>query len=280
VSRADRQFGDILNSLEERGMLDNAIVIAFSDHGETFGHQHDMLTPPPEGQPPLLRVQPASGHGTTVLAPHQYRVFFAIRGYGQARDLLGKTRGTLAIPGSLEDVTPTLLDILNVPTAQPMDGVSLLPELQQGLDTSPRLARRVRFTETEFNPRNLAGIASPDATIGASSLADAAQYYRVDPETDRLEMKTHFLESLRRNRQYAAIGWTQMLVAFPQPRLNSYVFATIGLRGGTPSLVETTDFHGDPEVAELWRQMCARLGDLIDTGTQSIRCSGDAGKPD
>ena len=272
VRRADQQFGDILDSLEERGVLDNAIVIAFSDHGETFGSQHDMLTPPgPE-------VLPSSGHGTTVLAPHQYRVFFAIRGYGSARANLGGARGAIEIPASLEDVTPTVLDLLNVPANDPVDGVSLLPELRQGLSSSPRLARRIRFTETEFNPRNLVNIADPDAKVSASSLAEAAVYYRVDPETGRLEMKSHLLDELRRNRQYAAIGWTQMLGIFPRSDLSSHTFIAIDLGGGTPRPLRTAeDFQGDPEIAELWLALCNRYGAIINTGDQQVHCDSPAG---
>ncbi len=274
VRRADEQFGDILASLEKRGVLDNAIVIAFSDHGETFGSQQDMLTPPSTAQSAPIGAQPAFGHGTTVLAPHQYRVFLALRAYGPARQYLGNAPGVVSFPASLEDLAPTVLDMLDLPEPPHVDGVSLLPELQSGARVSSRLAQRVRFTETEFNPWALAITGDANTAVSASSLAEAALYYRVDPETDRLEMKTQFLDTLRRNREFAALGWTQMLGVFPRPQLNSYLIYAIDLRGGDLRRVESTaDMQHDPEIAELWERLCVRYGDIIDSGTQGVRCA-------
>lgn len=274
VRRADQQFGDILSALEAQGVLENAIVIAFSDHGETFGAPDDALTPPRTAMLNEIGAKPGWGHGTTVLSPHQYRVFLAVRAYGPARQFVGGGHGTASIPASLEDLTPTILDMLDLPSQEPMDGLSLLPELQAGSRTSERLAQRVRFTETEFNPLNLAKMAGGvAAAVDASSIADAARYYRVDPDTDRLEMKTRYLETLKRNRQFAAVGWTQMIGAFPQPLQDSYVFLMVDLAGSLPRRVQAvSDLQRDPEAAELWRSLCARYGAIINSGAQTMRC--------
>jgi len=276
VRRADGQFGAILESLGRRGMLENAIVIAFSDHGESFAPTDALVQP---GDPLLAQIQatPAWGHGTTVLTPHQYRVFLALRAYGPAQQWLANAGGTSHVPASLEDITPTLLEALGIPAKQKLDGVSLLAELRAGETTSPRLAQRVRFTETEFNPLNLVQMTGDVAAVNASSLAEATRYYRVDPVTDRIEMKTKFLDTLRRNRQFAAVGWSQLLGAFPRPLDDSYEFLAVNLQGGLPRRIDTAaGFAADPEISQLWLDLCARYGSIIDSGKQPIHCQAVA----
>lgn len=276
VRRADGQFGAILGSLAERGILDNAIVIAFSDHGESFTGTDALVQP---GNPLLAEIKaiPNWGHGTTVLAPHQFRVFLAVRAYGPARQLLANAGGTSHVPASLEDITPTLLDVLGIPAQEEFDGVSLLPELRAGVDTSPRLAQRVRFTETEFNPLNLVQMTGDVRAVNASSLAEAMRYYRVDPVTDHIEMKVKFIDALRRNRQFAAVGWSQLLGAFPRPVDESYEFLAVRLDGGMPRRIVTVDgFSEDPEISRLWRDLCGRYAGVIDSGKQAIHCNNAA----
>ena len=42
-SEVDRQFGDVMRLLGDKGVLDNAIVVLLSDHGEALGGDDDSM---------------------------------------------------------------------------------------------------------------------------------------------------------------------------------------------------------------------------------------------
>ncbi len=65
MGAADMQVGLLLDSLKEGGRLDNAIVVLFSDHGEDFGMQKDVIRND-AGQ--ILRTG-LNGHGTSRASP-------------------------------------------------------------------------------------------------------------------------------------------------------------------------------------------------------------------
>ena len=274
VRRADQQFGEILRHFEARGLLRNAIVITFSDHGESFHAHTDTLVPFADPTLAGLRATPSWGHGTTVLTPHQYRVFLAMRGFGKARALFRHPPGNTSLAVSVEDITPTALDLLNIRTTDEYDGISLLPALRAESEFAARHAHRMRFTETEFNPLNLFNMTDDVTVVNVQTVTEVMNYYRVDPVTDRVEMKRHFLDTLRRNRQFAAVGWSQMLAVFPSPRERSFTFLVVDLAGSKPRKLESSeDFTRDEEVHALWKQMCARYGDILDDGAQATKCS-------
>jgi len=106
ISEVDAQVGRILDALDERGELDNTIVIVTSDHGEQLG-DHGLLEKlgyfEQSYRIPLIISDPrmAGAHGTVVEA------------------------FTEAV-----DVMPTLLDLLQLPPSSQCDGESLLPFLE------------------------------------------------------------------------------------------------------------------------------------------------------
>ena len=122
----DQQFADVVSMLERRGLLENAIVVVYSDHGESFEAPHESLVP--DGDPLIeaLRLKPTWGHGTTVLTAHQYRIVLGMRRYGRdhARWPGGRE---VAAPVSFEDIAPTMVEALSAPTEAHFDGQSLLP---------------------------------------------------------------------------------------------------------------------------------------------------------
>jgi hypothetical protein len=132
----------------------------------------------------------------------------------------------------------------------------------------------VRFTETEFNPLNLVDMTGDPTVVNAKSFAEASHYYRVDPETDRIEMKREFLDNLQRNRQFAAIGWSKMLSVFPSPTTGAFSFMVVDLKGGpAQSIAAVDDFAADPEAQTMWTQLCQRFGVILDAGTQPVKCA-------
>jgi hypothetical protein len=207
LQRADRQFGDLLDLLRRKGALDNALVVVLSDHGQELHTDTGGLAGQlPENARAGFLAQ-SGGHGTSVLSPVQYQVVLGFRGYGEAARLLPPP-GTLDAPVSLIDVAPTVLDLLSIPAPEPFDGVSLVPALQGGAAAMPELADRIRFTETEYSPRNFS-----TANLTGSALAEAAQAYLVDPSSDRVSVRTNWLPQLLSNRQYAALLGNRTLAA-------------------------------------------------------------------
>jgi len=107
VTMIDEQVGRILETLDARGYLDNAVVIFTSDHGDCLGdHGHsqkwtmyDIITRVP----------------AIVWAP-------------------GRLPGGRMIDGlcQMMDLGPTILDLAGVPVPETMEAISLLPALEGG----------------------------------------------------------------------------------------------------------------------------------------------------
>lgn len=197
VIRTDAQFGELVRVLEDAGVLQNAIVVLLSDHGEALGPD-DFLS----GAFPLQTREATSfqqwGHGTSVFSPSQYRVVLAFRGFGDGAKSLGPASGREA-PVSLLDVAPTILDLLGLDSTEEFDGKSLAAMLESSGGAGVP-DDRIRFTESEYNPQ---GFNPADFTT--SQLVSAARIYRLDPSTDRVTVRPDMLGSIMSSRQYAAL---------------------------------------------------------------------------
>ncbi len=214
VQRADQQFGDLLAQLEQRGVLDNAIVVALSDHGEALGRDEDFMASIfPANQLEWAAKGQKWGHGTSVFSPTQYHVVLGIRAYGSASAMLGPP-AVRTETASLTDLAPTILDLLGIEPVEKFDGISLAPLLHAGTGRNAQFDARIRFTESEYSPK---GFLSEDMTT--SQLAEAAKIYRLDSATDRLLVRDEALPKVLASRQYAALlGKHSMAIAIPDGR--------------------------------------------------------------
>jgi choline-sulfatase len=108
ISLIDYWVGEMLNTLEQRGMLDNTIVIFASDHGEMLG-DHGLYT-------------------KSVAYEASLRVPLILSGPGIPA---GETRDTLA---ELSDINPTICELAGVPYLGPegnsLDAKSLMPTVR------------------------------------------------------------------------------------------------------------------------------------------------------
>jgi arylsulfatase A-like enzyme len=143
VSAVDTQVGLLLEGLQLSGQLDNAIVVLFSDHGESFSRV--------DGQPELFRpdglgaaASKSFGHGTSIVTPSENRIVLAFQRAGADSFSPGE-RSQLA---STIDIRQTILDALGVDFApREGDGISLLPWLN---DSREAPFKRVLEMETGF----------------------------------------------------------------------------------------------------------------------------------
>jgi len=104
ISLIDKQVGRILAHLEDRGLLDNTLIVFTSDHGEMLGDHHLVFK------------------GTTF--DEVTNVSLMVSGPGV--DGMGCIRYTLA---SSIDVMPTVLELAGIPVPASVQGHSLEPAL-------------------------------------------------------------------------------------------------------------------------------------------------------
>ncbi len=261
VQRVDRQFQDVLDMLAGKGLLQNALVVLLSDHGEALGQADDSPwggSGPTEDPfaPPVI-----TGHGTSVLSPHQYRVVLALRAFGRAqRDFAQFGPREIAAPVSLEDLAPTFNELLalGMPAGN-FDGLPLTAALAGTPAVPAAFAARIRFTETEFNPRGFL----PGQQQTASALRGALQVYRVDAASGRLQIRPEARGQLMRERQYAALRGNQLVAALPNVRADAFRVVHIAAPGSLPRRLEARP--ATPELAEaaaLWDALHGRFAAL------------------
>ncbi len=251
VETVDRQFDSVMRLLADKGVLDNAIVVLLSDHGEALGDETDSM----------LRKTGTSreiwdslwGHGTSVMSPHQYSVLLAMRAYGRAR--LPGSPGRYDWPVSLEDLRPTLEHYVTGRTPDGVDGISLMPFLAD-TQLASSLATRVRFTETDFN--------TPSTLVGryeASGLIDeAAVYYELDRDSGWVQFRESRLPEMIANKQRAAISSTSLLAAIPGPPGHGPRYFLTDRHVPAPrALTAPPDPSSDPEARRLWDALQARF---------------------
>ncbi len=106
IQRVDQQVADFIAYLKQQHLLDHAIVVILSDHGEALELSGDRVTDlkhyistrnknshPPRFYPPSLddeAVNQSGGHGTDVLGLTQYHTVLAYRLFGMESSAQGR----------------------------------------------------------------------------------------------------------------------------------------------------------------------------------------------
>ncbi len=253
VPAVDRQFAGVMEMLRRKGLLDNAIVVVLSDHGEALGKRSDSLMSR-FGKPQEIGSS-MWGHGTSVLSPHQFQVLFAFRGFG-AVDLHGG--GRLSTPASLEDLKPTIFDLLGARESEvgPVDGQSLGAVLRGG-PVPDSVATRIRFTETDVNtPKLLAGQIDEKGLI-----KDAASFYEIEPTRGWSQLRADRLGILLDRKQRAALQGDLLLAAIPRDKQDGqFDFVLVDRRFPLPMrLTGRPDPATHAAAARLWDALHARF---------------------
>lgn len=122
MRNVDKQVEHLLSGLEERGMLENAIVYLVSDHGESFNITD---TSEPSAVTSELPSMKAWGHGTNIIDDKQSHVLLA-----RARYIKGSIVNEKAVfkgVYSLVDILPSLADSLSITNRKlkDLDGIVL-----------------------------------------------------------------------------------------------------------------------------------------------------------
>jgi arylsulfatase A-like enzyme len=250
VAEVDRQYSDVMRLLSSKGVLENAIVVLLSDHGEALGGEDDSM----------LRQTGASreiwdslwGHGTSVMSPHQFQVLLAVRAFGRAR-LPGPERD-YDWPVTLEDLRPTLEELATGDSPAAVDGLSLVPFMEENARASV-LTSRIRFTETDFNtPRTLAG------RYEVSGIVDeAAVFYEIDRASGWVQFRSDRLPDLLAAKQRAAFSPGSLLAAIPSPSGGTTRFLFTSRREPHPQTLEGSPGNWtQTEARRLWGALNAR----------------------
>ncbi len=257
VTAVDLQFSEVMRLLERKGILENAIVIVLSDHGDALGWPTDSMLR--KTGTPIEIWDSLWGHGTSVMSPHQYGVLLAMRGYGRAQ--LPGIPAAHAWPVSLEDVRPTVQELATGSAPEKVDGISLVRFLGDP-EAATTLDERVRFTETDFStPMVLAGQYDP-----AGLIQEGAAYYEIVPETGWVQLRPNRIPELIGQKQRAAISRNSLLAAIPSRTDDSVTYLFTDRRSPLPRrLPGRPDPLAEPEAARLWDALHARFpGELAD----------------
>jgi hypothetical protein len=250
LQAVDRQFQQVLALLERKGILDNAIVVVLSDHGEALGYPSDSMI---RATGSHLEIWDSLwGHGTSVISPHQFGVLLAMRAFGRAR--LPGSPAAHDWPVTLEDVRPTLEEFATGRAPAGVDGLSLLPYLAEPASATA-LDRRVRYTETCFNTvKMLAGKITKSGVV-----SEAGTYYEMDSASGWVQLRQERLPEILSRKQRAAVSRDALLAAIPSWSDGSVTYLYTERHSPAPRrLAAAPDPATEAEAAYLWQALQSR----------------------
>src|SRR3990167_993559 len=221
IERVDQQLHSFFITLKHYGLLEHAIVVLLSDHGEALEFSGDRITEAelfltlnrkgmniPSFYPTSDHketINQSAGHGTDVLGLPQYHSLLAIKLYGVNKQQARIIANTV----SLLDIKPTILDLLGIePLAS--SGQSLAQFVNGKHDIS--FKHRPIFLETDFSPPAIRTV-FPDTH---QVLLEGVNIFEVDPQTFQLVVKKDMNRMIIKSKQYAVIEDEWMLALYPQ----------------------------------------------------------------
>jgi len=252
LQTADRMFGELVRRLEQKGALRNAVVVVLSDHGEAMSLPSDSFFDEAffvDGLKAPLKMDDF-GHGQSVLSKSQYQVLLGMRTFG-AQQPFGTAGRTFKMPVTVEDISPTLLDVLGIDAEATLSatGHSLLPALMTGVDEVTG-EERLRYTETDL--RVLPGPAG--AVDEAGTARQNSVFFAVDPKTARLHIKEAYRPLALAYKERAVFTKHQLLAAMPAgPYAHQYIFLDFDKRHGR--LLMARPGEDEPAARRLWDAM-------------------------
>lgn len=223
IIRVDQQLDDFFTQLEQANLLNHAIVVLLSDHGEALELPGDRITERdlfltsranktiPQFYPPSLDdedINQSAGHGGDVLGLPQYHTLLAFRLYGTGKQQQGVFPGVV----SLLDIKPTLLHLIGLPLGK-TSGDSLA-DIVKGKGKLP-LQHHI-FLESDISPEAIRTVYPEVRKV----LLEGIELFQIDPKTTRLTTKPSMTKMIVRSKQYADIYGNWMLALYPQDNIN------------------------------------------------------------
>jgi arylsulfatase A-like enzyme len=251
LRHTDDQVRDTLALLAHAGRLDNAIVMLYSDHGESLQMKRERIEIAP-GSPINLAV---NGHGNRAMADVQHRVVM-----GMQRFVDGEAQWTPRVesaPVSLVDIAPTLRTLTDLPM-RISDGIDLAP-IATGGKPGAAHADRMRFVET-----GLTNAVVETARIDEDAVAqEFLTLYELTPDL-RLEISPERLEGELRKKE-RGVYWRHVGLSSPSVE-DCWVFVDFSTRKARCVQQPETD----PETAPLHEAICRHFAK--DQSFHSARC--------
>jgi hypothetical protein len=159
-------------------------------------------------------------------------------------------RRRISSPASLEDVAPTLLELIGVPiSGGEFDGISWARLLQAKEREAEDLKSRIRFTETGYSPDSLLA----GEVVARELVTEAVELVRIVPETGRIVFREDRQDLIVATKERAALLGDTVLAALPSGESGHDRFFAIDRTGGLPrEVVGRPDPSTDPQLARLW----------------------------
>lgn len=217
VVRADQQIKSFFALLNEARLLDKAIVVLLSDHGEALEFSGDRITQvdsylgrlskagePPHFYPPSLdneAINQSAGHGTDVLGLSQYHALLAFKLYGLGEQRSGEITGVVP----LTEIKQTILAL---------SGFSNHPSALANIihHNIQRLPIRHVFIESDYSPAAMRTVYPETRDV----MLEGIQLFQLNPATARLTVKPEMGEMIIHSKQIADIYDNWMLALYPQ----------------------------------------------------------------
>ena len=222
LKTADRMFGELIEMLEAKGALQNALVIVLSDHGEAMGlpaTRFSTTTFRVEGLKAPLKMED-HGHGQSVLSDPSTRFCWA-SGRSAVRGISASKGVPLRIPVTVEDIAPTILvfsALAGIRCARQASRSCRCCASGQGDHAAG--PERIRFTETDLR-------VLPKSTGGVDEVATARQnsvFFEVSPVTAAAAYPAGYAPLAVAYKERAAFTKDQLLAAMPAgPYAHQYI---------------------------------------------------------
>jgi arylsulfatase A-like enzyme len=174
VTHTDAQLAELFEVLEEQGVLEDAIVVVTSDHGEAFGEPHPHVT---------------FGHGKYL---YDSALWVPLIFWGPGRVPAGHI-----VEGVVQsiDLAPTLLELLGIPAPASFEGRSLASTFTTNAGDEAAFSQTSSFYEPRYAVRTDAYKLIVSSEDGEEELFDLT----ADPNetTNVIEERPEVAEKLR-----------------------------------------------------------------------------------
>ena len=240
IEQVDQQLHDFFVLLQNAHLLEHAIVVLLSDHGEALELPGDRMTEedlyvPSKAHERAPRFYPHSleheavnqsvGHGTDVLSLTQYHTLLAFKAYGMTTLNQGASNHAV----SLLDIQPTILDLLKIKPPQiNTTQRSLTPYFNHfSQHADQQLNKRYIVIESDFTPEAIRTVYPEMQDV----ILEGIQLFQIDPFTTRLTVTEKMNKKIIASKQFAALNDHWILAMYPQ-NTHQKIFILVNRQSG------------------------------------------------